>query len=96
MDEIRLGRGPMIDTFGRLIGCSHDEDYIEVVDWVNQYINGPWSEQRKQLLEPTAQERANSIKQYIKWRVESSATYRIKQQIQKENDDERIRRAKTD
>lgn len=75
---IRVSRGPAIEEFARLID---EEDVEALVDWVNRYINGPWSEERMKLLEATEEERAASIKGYIKWRIESSATYRIRQDI---------------
>lgn len=73
-----MSRGPAIEAFARLID---EEDVEAIVDWVNGYINGPWSEERMKLLEATEEDRAASIKGYIKWRIESSVTYRIKQDI---------------
>lgn len=78
----------MVDRFARLI----DEDNVDhVVEWINTYIHGPWSEERLKFLEPTPEERAASIKKYITWRIETSVTERIK----REQEDERKRRAET-
>jgi hypothetical protein len=84
MDAMKLHEaGPLMKQFSDIFGCTvyHPggvKDYSEVLDWVNAYCNGPWPDSLIPHLEPTYKERLESIKAYIKWRVDESMTERVK------------------
>lgn len=75
---MNISEGPMIRKFALM----RDIPIKEVMFWVNSYVNSP---ELFVATEKTAQERAESIKKYITFRVENSLTERIKRRIQEEN-----------
>jgi hypothetical protein len=50
----------------------------EVKKWATDYANGNVPIQVKEWMEPTKEERINSIKSYIQWQVDESVTSQIK------------------
>jgi hypothetical protein len=66
--------GPMINKFAAQI----DTSVAEVLKWANAYVNEP---DLFVQTEKTAEERADSIKKYITFRVENSLNTRIRQDI---------------
>jgi len=86
MELLAITPGPVVKQFSDIAGCTTYlkggvRDYTEVVDWANQYINGPWPDDLVPHLEATAEERRDSVKRYIKWRVDESMTSRIKKTL---------------
>lgn len=82
-----LVAGPMIKKFSDMVGATTyhrggKADYTEVLDWANAYVHGRWHQEQGIPIEPTEKEREASIKNYIRWRVETSVTAVIKQSIQ--------------
>jgi hypothetical protein len=74
--------GPMINKFAAQI----DTSVSEVLKWANSYVNEP---DLFIQTEKTAEERADSIKKYITFRVENSLNARIRQDILKQKDRKR-------
>lgn len=72
--------GPMINKFAAQI----DTNVSEVLKWANSYVNEP---DLFVQTEKTAEERAQSIKKYIIFRVENSVTARIRQDILRQNEE---------
>jgi hypothetical protein len=56
-------------------------DFAEVKEWVKDYSLGNVPESVKELMEPTKEERINSIKEYIQNMVDDSITSRIKGEL---------------
>lgn len=71
---MNINEGPMIRKFAAM----RDIPVKEVLFWANSYVNSP---ELFQNTEETTQERADSIKKYITYRVENSLTERIKRDI---------------
>jgi hypothetical protein len=71
---IRVGKGPLMQQYADCFGC----DVVEVVEWVNQYVNGPWSDSQRKAVEPTEAGRLAAIKGYIEAMVNDSVTGRIR------------------
>lgn len=72
---MNITRGPMLETFAKLI----DTEIEEVVEWVNSYVNHPELATNP---EPTEKERFESIKAYIQRRIENSSDARIRRSIE--------------
>lgn len=72
--------GPMINKFAAQI----DADVSEVLKWANSYVNEP---DLFVQTEKTAEERADSIKKYITFRVETSINTRIRQDILRQKEE---------
>lgn len=79
---IKISKGPLLEKFANCfiseMDFDRDEAMTEVINWVSQYVNGPWSETQKPVIEATERERFESIKAYIKFRVENSVTERAR------------------
>jgi hypothetical protein len=52
--------------------------FNEVKEWVRDYVSGNVPESVKAWMEPTKEERINSIKEYIQNMVDQSVTARVK------------------
>ena len=72
---MNITRGPMLETFAKLI----DTEIEEVVEWVNQYVNHPELATNP---EATEKDRFASIKAYIQRRIENSSNARIRRSIE--------------
>jgi hypothetical protein len=72
--------GPMINRFAAQI----DTSVAEVLKWANSYVNEP---DLFVQTEKTAEERAESIKKYITFRVENSINTRIRQDILRQKEE---------
>ena len=85
---IKINKGPMLQRFAETFGQELDFDGCEalddVVQWVSEYVNGPWPQELLPYLEQTERERFDSIKQYILMRLENSTAGRIKAQLANE------------
>ena len=55
--------------------------FNEVKEWVRDYVSGNVPESVKAWMEPTKEERINSIKEYIQNMVDQSVTGRVKADI---------------
>ena len=71
-------------TFLRELDFDEEEALDDLVAHANAYVNGPWSEAQKSIIEPTEQERWESYKRYIAWRLSTSTAGRIKEQLAQE------------
>jgi hypothetical protein len=56
----------------------YDIQFNEVKEWVRDYANGSVPDSVKSWMEPTKEERINSIKEYIQRMVDESATSQVK------------------
>ena len=71
---MNITQGPMLERFAAII----DTKPIEVVEWVNAYVNHPELATNP---EPTEKERFESIKSYIQRRIAESSDSRIRQSL---------------
>lgn len=80
---IKISEGPLLrkfaDCFIGQLDYDRDEAMNEVITWVSNYVNGPWTEAQKLIIEPTERERLESIKKYIDWRISTSVTAKAKE-----------------
>jgi hypothetical protein len=65
--------GPKLQAFADRFGC----DIIEVVDWVNRYVNRYKLPDGMQV-EPDEKSRLKSIQEYIQFRLDESLTEQVK------------------
>lgn len=79
---IAIKRGPMLERYALIYNCPIDE----VVSWMNGYVNGPWVETLVPHIEPTEQERMDSIKGYVSGMISCSTYGRIKASLAKERE----------
>jgi hypothetical protein len=77
---MNIKEGPMIRKFAAQI----DVNVSEVLEWANSYVNKP---DLFVQAEKTAEERAESIKKYITFRVENSLNTRIRQDILRQKEE---------
>ena len=64
----------LMDKYSAIYGM----DIKEVKAWVNDYASGKVPESVKEWMEPTKEERINSIKSYIQHMVDQSMSEQIK------------------
>ena len=74
---IKISAGPSLVEYGACFGIPTDE----VVEWVNQYVNGPWPESMKAHNETTEKERLSSIKAYISKELAGTLTAQIRNEL---------------
>ena len=84
----KIIEGPMLKkcvvTFLRELDFDEDEAMADLIASASAYVHGPWPEGLIPHLEATEQERWDSFKRYIKWRLENSVAGRIKSQLKEQ------------
>jgi hypothetical protein len=58
---VNISEGPLMRKYAEAYGCEAGD----VVAWINGYVNGPWDERLKDVIESTEQERFDAIRGYI-------------------------------
>lgn len=75
---MKITGSPVLEKFSRYFDVPIDE----VVEWVNIYVNRPQDMlNQEQWIEPAEEERLVSIREYVRWRVDTSINERIRRAI---------------
>ena len=80
---IRIRPGKLLEDYAICFGVCDEfgrPDMEAMLEWVNNYVNGPWEGER----EATEKERLESIRGYISAMVNDSVTRRIKASIEQQ------------
>lgn len=72
---MNISQGPMLERFSTVFGIPKSE----VLDWVRTYVNHP--EDMVCATEETEEERFQSIREYITWRLKNTSDASIKASI---------------